>query len=290
MPVATAKIDWPAYVANRTVTRLFQLMRDFLTGNGWTVLTDESSAATPYIVVTYNRNTGFTGDDPIVQLLSGTSGSNYTITARPWESWNTTTKTGTNVAGATGAFTYSLTYDSEIWLSCAPEFILMSGLYQSGTGDGHTIVTGVTCMERLVGDQDTGTFYGSIWYGTFGHANGPRFYVPKNFVGTTGSNAYYSTFSELGYPLDANYLGGLHFTDESDSHVIFSMGAHSLTYGRLKGKLYGLALSTNISPELPVCSYLPNNTTPEWLVTKHSNNNGTYAILMQVSSTITVLS
>jgi hypothetical protein len=298
MPVATAKIYWPTYVANRTVTRLFQLIRDFVTLNGWTLLTDDSGAATPAITVTYNRDTGYTGDNPIVQLISGTSGSNYTITARAYESWNTGTKTGTNLAYSNGLVTYSLTYDSEIWISCAPEFILLSALYQDGAGSGNSMLAGVTCIERLAGDTDSGTFFGAVssalqYDNAAGTIAGPKLWVPKLWNGSTGINAYYSVYSELGLStVNSNFLsGGLAFPDENERHVIFKLGAHFQSYGRLKGQLYGLATTTgagdSIPAELPVGVYLPNATNPEWLLARTSYN--AYSFLMQVSSPVTSL-
>jgi len=298
MAVTTAKITWPTTVANRTVTRLFQLIRDFLTTNGWTLLTDDSALATPSITVTYNRNTGYTGDNPIVQLISGTSGSNYTITARPYESWNAGTKTGTNASYVFGSITYSLTYDSEIWLSCAPEFILLSAIYQDGAGSGHGMVAGVSCIERLAGDTDSGTFFGSV--NTYLHGdstNGPRLFVPKLWNGNTGLNAAYTAYNNLGLStVDTNFLaGGLSYPDEAGKNVIFTLGAHAYSYGRLKGQIYGLGMTTGagtLYAEMPLLTYLPNATSPEWLVTRSSASPVSllsYPMLMQVASTITSL-
>jgi len=288
MPVSTIKVDWPAKVQNRTVSRLVQIIRDFVVSNGWTLLTDESAAASPYITVTYNRNTGFTGDNPIVQIYTGTSGTNNLVYFRAYESWNTVSKTGTNSAAGVPGLSYKLANDNEFWFSCAPEFILGANISQDGTTRLFTYVIGVSCIERLPGDEDTGTFYGAVYSSLF--SNSPDaciIYVPKLFNGNTSTNASYNVSVPFNSTTGTNV--GLTFADQTDAHIVLLPVAHKLDYGRHKGRIYGFALTTHTRRDFGFGTYLPNSTNPEWLVTKWSGN-ATYNLLMQVSNTVTVVS
>jgi hypothetical protein len=310
MAVVTACVQWRGNTptANRTNTHMLMTLRDFIVGTGvgqggWTLLTDQTTATRPYIVVTFNRNTGFPGDNPIIYLGVYAGGQNYTsspyVYMLPYESWDSTALVGTNPgvvnAGANSYFDpawftvdaispYSLSEDSDLWISVDTTglFILTSSQWNSGDGLGNYPVTGVTCVQRLAGDSDLGSFYGHFDQFTWG--NSKTFYIPKRWDGQTGLNGVLSSQNKLGQPNN----NGLYYPNESGQHVIFDMGCSFPTLGKLKGQLYGVG-TTTYSYGLGHHTLLPNATSPQYLNTKW-NGDMRWSLTMQVASTHTILS
>jgi len=294
MAVATAKIVWNQSTSNKTYTRFLQLMRDFLTGNGWTVLTDKTADITAYyFVVTYNRNTGYTGDNPIVQISLVTATAPTRITQTAYESWNSGTATGTNAASNPDRYAtmMSLTDNFTFYISCDSTFILTSCSVQSSVSSSYTYrgAYGLVCLERRSGDADTGTYYGILTDEPFSTTQ--KIYVPKLWNGSTTTSAYFDTRTKLGNPTTAtsSYLTGLYDLDESRKHVIFNLYGSRAANGKLKGKLYGCGVST-FNRRAGHFVLLPNSTSPQWLLTKYNGLDYRYTVGMQVASTISTLS
>jgi hypothetical protein len=155
-------------------------------------------------------------------------------------------------------------------------------------------VYGLVCIERRAGDADTGTFYGIFTDDAWGSAS-PKIYVPKIWNGSTAANAYFDIRNKLGNTVTATSIYasiGLYDLDESHKHVIFNFYASRAANGKLKGKLYGCG-ATTFNRRVGHFTLLPNNTTPQWILTK----NGGYGVFdyryttaMQVASSITTLS
>jgi hypothetical protein len=296
MPVATAKIVWNQSTSNKTYTRFLQLIRDFLTGNGWTVLTDKTAdVAAYYFVVTYNRNTGYTGDNPIVQIALSTTGTpaNPRIIQTAYESWNTGTATGTNASVNADRYApgLSLTDNFTFYISCDSTFILTSSSVRTAVSSAFTYKAayGLVCLERRAGDADTGTFYGIVTDEAW--TNTQRIYVPKLWNGSTGATAYFETRTKLGNPTTATstYLTGLYDLDESNKHVVFNLYASRAASGKLKGKVYGFGVTT-FNRRLGHFTLLPSSSSPEWLATKNISYDIRYTVAMQVANSISTLS
>lgn len=300
MAVATAKIVWTGNTANKTYTRFLQLIRDFLVSNGWTVLTDKTAdVAAYYFVVTYNRNTGYAGDNPIVQINMITSGTptNPRIIMTAWESWNSATATGTNGSVNVDRYApnFNLTDNFTFYISCDSTFILMASSMKTAVANAHMFkgVYGLVCIERRAGDADTGTFYGIFTDEAW--SNTARIYVPKLWNASVGASAYFDVRNKLGNTSTATstYVNnGLYDLDESHKHVIFNLYANRAANGKMKGKLYGCG-TTTFNRRVGHFTLLPNSTTPQWILTK----NGGYGVFdyryttaMQVASSISTLS
>jgi hypothetical protein len=246
MAVSTLLVQWTASTTTRTATKLTQVIRDFLQTNGWTIVDDMSSTAwnyggqnRPSIVVTYNRNTGFTGDNPLILISTYVQSSVNYLYFYAIESWNTSTKTFTGMTSSPYAFTViSYTSNMDLLISCDSTFIVatckVGGVRQSNQ------LFGVCCYERYSGDQDLGSFYGTVVFTTSGIG------IPRIWHNTTafGSNSTSSAQMNIGTIVGNNW-SALSTVDEGGNDVIFPIYVHNYAYGRHKGLLYGMRVTTN---------------------------------------------
>jgi len=288
MAVATAKIVWTQSTANKTVNRLLQLIRDFVVSNGWTVLTDNSALASPYIVLTYNRNTGYTGDNPIVHIAYLTTSSTNRFVMTAYETWNTVTSTGTNPSSNADRYApvVSTTDNMTYYISCDSTFILVWSIVDHPTlSQTYRGPHGITCIERRAGDTDTGPFYGIVTDHIMNNGTNPGLiYVPKLWNGSVTTAAYYELYTKL------SAITGLYGLDEAKKHVIFTQYAARTTLGRLRGQLYGYGLST-YHERVAHGTFLPSEASPQWMLLKPvPDYDNRYTNAVQVSSTITTLS
>lgn len=283
--MATAKIEWRSNTPNKTVTRFLQLIRDFAidqTANGgrWNLLYDNSTdVAAPYFVITYNRNTPYPGDNPIV-MVSSTVGANPTISVRAYESFEAPPGVNLASAHASDLAGYSLTNNTDFWITASPTHFLVASSFVNGLGTGIYAAHGVACIERLTGDSDSGTFYGQM--GVNAWSSTKSLYVPKRWDGALTTSAVFNISNVLNNTDNRGLIG----TDEAGKHAIFDMAVSRPDFGKLKGKLYGVATATygqDLAPGL----FLPDSTSPEWLVTKGSTTPD-FAVLMAVSAPIQV--
>jgi len=246
MAVSTLLAQWTASTTNRGRQKLVQTIRDFLQTNGWTIVDDMTVATWTYggqarhaIVVTYNRNTGFSGDNPLVIISSYVASSVEYLYLYAIESWNTSTKAFTGMATGRYAFTVvSYTSNMNFHLSCDSTFIVMTssiaGVRQSNA------LSGVCCFERYAGDQDLGTFYGSIVF------NSNSIGVPRSWSNTTvfGSNGTSSDVLNFNTLIGANWTA-MTVVDQAGNDVIFPVYITDVLYGRHKGIVYGMRVTSN---------------------------------------------
>lgn len=248
MAVSTLSVQWTSSTAVRTQTKLIEVIRDFLQTNGWTIVDDMSSTgwthggvARKAIVVTYNRNTGFSRDNPLILINALLSSSIEYLYFYAIDSWNTSTKTFTGMTTNPYAYTkVSYTSNLDLLISCDSTFLLMTskiaGVRQTS---GAQALSGVCCYERYAGDQDGGSFYGSVVFSTSG-INVPRiWYDTSTFSNNSSSTAQMNLSTIVG----ANW-SCLSSVDEAGNDVIFPVYVNKFDYGRHKGILYGLRVTT----------------------------------------------
>lgn len=186
MALVTKKIEWRLTTPLKTQEKMLDLVVGVATDAGWTVLYDQSSLATdPYVVLESNRPpTGFVGDiiKMVVQVGTNSNGASVPgpfLMTYPIEDFDTGTNTMINVGDGgdaainpdqysitlwrhTSVVPFSLTYDSDVWVSVDTTFFLMTGQMDNFLGTGLNPVHGVVNFERLAGDTDPGTFYGAF--------------------------------------------------------------------------------------------------------------------------------
>lgn len=339
MAVLTAKVEWRANTANKTTQRFLELLRDFIvTTAGWTLLTDQigSGAENAYFVVTKDRQTGFTGDNPIVRIQyldgigkgwnnagsfikftcysawSGTTGTNPTTMLSPWDDFSSSAADGGGkyYMSSAQALNFSTVFDTDFYISVdtTGKFILATskvidwGNTSSGASSNGVLygpIQGIACFERLAGDTSTGTYFGHVdtCRTLFKHTVG-RFPVPLRWdnVNSSNSDCYFNVGTRLG--IGYNTLTNV---NESGKHVMLDLELRRQDYNRIRGKIYGLALTTQ-TQLFPHHTIFPSVSAPEWLICKvgHVGYTGVtennqiagspYNMGMQIGSTITTLS
>jgi len=246
MAVSTLSIQWTASTATRTATKLIQIIRDFVQTNGWTIVDDMSSSGWTYggqtrqaVVVTYNRNTGFSGDNPLIIISTYVQASVNYLYFYAIESWNTGTKTFTGLTTSPYAFTAtSYTSNMDLLISCDSTFIV--GTCKVGGVRQSNALFGVCCYERYSGDQDLGSFYGTIVFNNNGIG------VPRIWYDTSSysSNSATATQMNIGTIVGNNWTS-LSTVDEAGNDVIFPVYVHNYQYGKHKGIVYGMRVTTN---------------------------------------------
>lgn len=108
-------------------------------------------------------------------------------------------------------------------------------------------------------------------------------YIPKRWDGATTSASYIGVTTRLGGTVNT----GLYGVDETGKHVVLDLGASLANQGRLKGRLFGVGITT-FGYELGFGMLLPSVAAPEWLVSKWAADLR-YSIVMKVASVITVV-
>lgn len=249
MAVSTLLVQWTASTATRTPTKLIQTVRDFLQTNGWTIVDDLSvtgwtsgGQTRSTIVVSYNRNTGFVGDNPLILINTWTQSSIWYLYAYPIDTWNTSTKTYTGMNVSPYAYTkISFTSNMDLLISCDSTFFLMTckidGVRQTS---GSNALSGICCFQRYPGDQDSGSYYGAVVFTTAGIGVPRLWYESAAFA----SGSTVTSQMNLSTILGANW-SSLSTVDEAGNDVIFPVYVNKFDYGRHKGILYGLRVTTN---------------------------------------------
>lgn len=337
MAVKTAKIEWRASTTGKTPKRMLELLRDFIvTESGWTLVTDQigQGAHAAYFVVTKDRATGFAGDNPIIKVEFMNGGvnnpgmgmSNYarypSIFIECYSAWSGTT--GTNLAngqwtypgqygydnrmywyGPNQLLAFSELYDTDFYLSVdtTGKFILGTSKvidysnYQYSQGAILSPIQGVACFERLAGDTSAGTFFGSVnSYMFAGYSNRGYFHVPVRWDGMVSSDR--DCHFQLGTRIGVGYQA-LSNVNEVGKHVMLDIELHRQDKNKIKGKLFGLAITTQ-TIHFQHHTIFPTIAAPEWIIAKHPTGNDTHAIsamynsaqnlAMACGSTITTLS
>lgn len=246
MAVSTLLVQWTSSTATRTTTKLIQVIRDFLQTNGWTIVDDLSvtgwtsgGQTRSTIVVTYNRNTGFERDNPLIIINTWTQSSIWYLYLYPIDTWNTSTKTYTGMNVSPYVYTkISFTSNMDLLISCDSTFIVMTSKINNVRQS--LALSGICCFERYSGDQDLGSYYGSVVFNTAG-IGVPRLWSDaQSFAsGSTGTSKM-----NLSTIVGANW-SSLSTVDEAGNDVIFPVYVNKFEYGRHKGMLYGLRVTTN---------------------------------------------
>jgi hypothetical protein len=153
MATTTLFCQWRNTTVSRSRIKLIQAIRTFLTASGWTVVDDQSSGATaPYIVVTRNRATGFTGDNLLVRIRARLDNATERLSLRTYSSWNAVTHVGTNQEFLTGSeerlrsVMVSYNTNMDLYVSCDSTFIVIHSSVADPTFSSPLI--GVLSMTR----------------------------------------------------------------------------------------------------------------------------------------------
>jgi hypothetical protein len=113
----------------------------------------------------------------------------------------------------------------------------IGGVRQSS---GSQALSGVCCYERYAGDQDLGSFFGSVVFNSNGIGVPRLWYESAAFA----SGSTVTSQMNLSTILGANW-SSLSTVDEAGNDVIFPVYVNKFDYGRHKGILYGLRVTTN---------------------------------------------
>lgn len=288
LTAGTGKMELRSGTPNKTVAAVLNSLKNFLSARGWTIYNGDKTTLTPgYFVATCDRSTGFVGDNPWIRVvMTSVGGTIYSLTIESYESWNFTTLVGTNLAtnANTSPPLVDLALDTDIWMSTGDDtdcYVLVSTKIKKSSADGYYNVGGMACIERLAGDADAGTFYGSVGIATFNTSK--VMYVPKLWDNSVGASAFFTASNRLGNTDNR----GIYGPNEAGQHVVFPLTAHRSTLGKLKGKVQGLASST-YGFELSPGMLLPTVAAPQWLVAKNTADQK-LSMLMAVTAPVAAL-
>jgi hypothetical protein len=254
MALFTTYIQWRTPFVNNNRQHLANLFKSHFINAGWTVLDDQSTQSDPYVVVTFNRATGFIGDNIIVQVGCLNDGSEV-VRLTAYSNWDLVTHTGTDGTTTTYNLTVSYTSDCDIYISTDSKFTTISAQVNSSNSSNFTI--GICAYERLAGDNDLGTFYGT-W----------AVIVPTNVT----SPLLWDKRNNIGLPC-STILGGatsLTGVNEAGNDILLPFYVSAPTYGKHKGELYGVRICS-ISSTIVTGTITPIIDGYQWRIINEGN-------------------
>lgn len=228
MAITTTKIQWRSpYSLSDLATKI----KAHYATAGWTMVDDQSAGNPRYFVVTKDRGTGLSGDNPIV--IVNVEPYWPGVYLRTCDSWDATAHTGTNVTQAQEGTIQIQNADCDLYISTDDGFTWMTAL--NGSSVLNTPLIGVATMERRAGDVDGGAMYG-VWRSEYAHTL--RVSSVKNGETTLATNLYYSVST----PIGGGYaLAGV---NDAGEDVMFSLVPFVSAYGKMKNQINGLRACT----------------------------------------------
>lgn len=312
MAVLTAKIEWRAATANKSPQRMLELLRDFIvTTAGWTLVTDQIGSGThnAYFVVTKDRATGYSGDNPIIKVeygdgagqnwsfrvpqifmtaysaWSGTSGTNQTAAQHPWGYVGSNSYNMRYYWYSNTTLAFSPVYDTDFYISVdtTGKFILGTSKVVDWAqadvtyplGVLNSPIHGVACFERLAGDTSSGTFYGVVSSPMLLNPNWPNsgyagyLPVPLRWDGMTADNN--QCFFNVGTRLGEGWAP-LRMVNEQGKHVMLDLQVRRRDQNKIKGKLFGLVQAT-ATALFPHHTIFPSVAAPKYILSKLTIGN-----------------